>query len=191
MCCGPCSGGRKKVEQGYREQGLVVTSEHADFDSFYLAHYRKVYRLVSCGLSSPQDVQHIVQDTFAAFFEVRAEIPKKEWLLWLYNKARDKRKIFTRGERRRAFRESVFSTELTGRTTAGPESRYEKRELIMKVLSQLPEDKAQLLELHYLSSMNQEEIAKVLGVSAVSIPKLLRRARLYFSQAYQALNQGE
>jgi len=174
-----------------KELGCSVNSESSDFDKFYLANYQKLYRLVSYGIPVQQDIQNIVQDAFLEFYEVYQDLPKEEWLTWIYNKARNKRRAFVRGEKRRSLRDVLFLQGFFRFRGDDVEGRFENRELIRKALSQLPEDKVFLLELHYLSSMSSSEIAAILNVESSSIPKLLQRARQYFCRAFQSLNEGD
>lgn len=158
------------------------------FEAFYLAHHHTVYKLVYRYVSSHADTENIVQDLFLELLSQFGQLPREQRLHWLYNKARNKRRSFIRGEQRRRQRDEAFVAAQSG--IQGP-TDFERRDLILRVLTMIPEDKADLLELCHLSGLQREDIAAVMGIQESSLPKLLARAERYFYNAYKDLHRGD
>ena len=158
------------------------------FEEFYLAHYSSIYKLVYRYVFSHTDTENVVQDVFLELLKVSKSLPESQWLQWSYNKARNKRRSFTRSEKRRRQRDSSF---FEMKESHHSPIDLERRDLIARALSKMPSDKADLLELSHLSGISSDEIARIMEVKVGSLPKLLKRAEKYFLKAYQSLVKGD
>ena len=158
------------------------------FEAFYMQHYQSLFKMVYRYISSPQDCENIVQDVFLEMLENFASIPESQRVIWAYNKTRNKRRSFVRSQQRSQRR--VEQLWRTRKKYQSPDD-FERRELIQKSLLQMPPDKADLLELSHLTTLSQQEIAQILGVSSGSVSKLLQRAEQYFYRSFKALQDGE
>lgn len=153
---------------------LVTSSERTDADpqvrlaALFDAHQARLFRLARRLAGSGEDARDLVQETFLRAARSPQSVPagashEEAWLVRvLINICRDRwRQVAVR-----RFHQPTLSTP---DTTVDPESALIARSLIWQALAQLPPRRRAILILYELEGSGIPAIARLLGVTAVTV----------------------
>jgi RNA polymerase sigma-70 factor (ECF subfamily) len=149
---------------------LPVQDVSARLGALFDAHYQRLYRLARRLTGSSEDARDLVQETFLRAARSPASVPdglpnQEAWLVRvLINISRD------RWRRIAVHRQGV----LTGRVapdpdTSNPEPALLARSMVQHALAQLPPRRRAILVMYELEGTTIPAIAKLLGVTAVTV----------------------
>jgi RNA polymerase sigma-70 factor (ECF subfamily) len=158
------------------------------FDTLFLRHYERVYRVAYGLTGSRADAEDLAQETFLVLFRQPPDLAGQERLVaWLCRVALNRGYNALRGEwraRERAAR--AFEPP----PTADPENeaeRAEARARVQAALAALPERQTRLLLLRH-AGCSYAEVAAALEIAPGSVGTLLARAERAFQTAYEQLD---
>jgi RNA polymerase sigma factor (sigma-70 family) len=147
-------------------------------------HHQRLYRLARRLAASADEARDLVQETFLRVARRPEVVPRgasgeEAWLVRvLVNIARD-------GWRRRAvqrgYRERHAGAEATGRVPS-PEDAFIARRTVWTALLQLDPRRRAVMVLHELEGVAPPDIARLLGVAAVTVRWHLSRGRRELAQ---------
>lgn len=143
---------------------------------------------------SPEEAEDLTQETFLEAWKslrsFRHESAPKTWLIkigrrvvWKYTQRRSKRKEHATGD-------IALAT-----TFHAQEAFYQEQErrgqiqLILSTLSSLSQEHQEMLHLHYLQGLTEQEMAEVLAMSRHTIHSRLGVARKSFRALYREASQ--
>ncbi|MEO7275418.1 MAG: RNA polymerase sigma factor [Vicinamibacterales bacterium] len=153
---------------------LVTSSEHTDTDpqvrlaALFDAHQARLFRLARRLAGSGEDARDLVQETFLRAARSPHSVPmgashEEAWLVRvLINICRDR-------WRQVAVRRFHQPTLARPETAVDPESALIARSLIWQALAQLPPRRRAILILYELEGSAIPAIARLLGVTAVTV----------------------
>ena len=153
---------------------LVTSSERTDADpqarlaALFDAHQARLFRLARRLAGSGEDARDLVQETFLRAARSPDSVPpgashEEAWLVRvLINICRDR-------WRQVAVRRFHHPTLATPQGTVDPESALIARSLIWQALGQLPPRRRAILILYELEGSGISAIARLLGVTAVTV----------------------
>jgi RNA polymerase sigma-70 factor, ECF subfamily len=153
---------------------MAVTAERAQDDpaarvgALFEAHHQRLYRLARRLSRSAEDARDLVQETFLRAARSPHSVPEgapheEAWLVRvLVNICRDR-------WRQLAVRRHHNPSLASSTSTAHPESALIARRLIQQALEQLPPRRRAVLVLYELEGKPIPAIARLLGVSAVTV----------------------
>jgi RNA polymerase sigma-70 factor (ECF subfamily) len=163
----------------------AIDGDERAFMALVRRYETAIFRLTIALLGHREDAEDATQDTFVlAFRRLQTLRDASSFPLWL-------RKLAIRvclRYRRRRTAEREFIEPLSGereseilfRADLDPESEVEKselRELVRRIVSELPEPFQVVIVLYHMDGLSYEEIAKVLGISIGTVRSRLARAR--------------
>ena len=141
--------------------------EKAEVGRLYDIYAQDVYRLALSYLRNPQDAEDICHSVFLALVEKDVHLfpgSEKAWLLkCTANACKNHLKSFWKRNVEELHENIVFSDE-------------KDREL-WTVVGTLPPKYRAVLHLYYYEGFNQEEIAKILGITRTAVQTRMQRAR--------------
>ena len=158
--------------------GLESEAPNARAARLFDAHQARLYRLARRLTASPEEARDLVQDTFLKVVRTPGLVPagahsEEAWLVRvLVNACRDE---WRRGATRRRY-QLAFRSD-SDRGSASEESVLIARDVIWQALQQLPPRRRAVIVLHELDDVGIAEIARTLGVSAVTVRWHLSRGR--------------
>jgi RNA polymerase sigma-70 factor (ECF subfamily) len=135
--------------------------------------YDKCVRL----LADRQEAEDAVQETFVSAYQSLDQFRYGEsHLPWLFRIATNVCLKIIRTRRRKG---ALPSNGLEGKRARGPDevSRLHFRQILERLHDALDERDRQILVLHFLDGMKQDEIANVLGISRRSVVKRISGLR--------------
>ena len=153
---------------------MAVAAERAQDDpaarvaALFEAHHQRLYRLARRLCGSTEDARDLVQETFLRAARSPQSVPdgpphEEAWLVRvLVNICRDR-------WRQLAVRRHHNPTLASTTSTAHPESALIARRLIQQALGQLSPRRRAVLVLYELEGKPIQAIARLLGVSAVTV----------------------
>jgi len=188
------AGQEGEVEVGVHVESSGVAASERTFDGIYRDHFDAVWRAAR-RLGVPEaNAEDAVQDAFVVLHrklgEYDGRTTMRRFLLGIVTKvASDYRRRY----RRKDSRAVELSTRDDGEerfasTLPTPNETAEERErtrLIEALLSELDDDKREVLVLTEFEELTAPEIAELLGVNVNTISSRLRAARRAFELAYE------
>jgi RNA polymerase sigma-70 factor (ECF subfamily) len=164
------------------------------FARLYEQHWDAIYRLLVRLTGDGELASDVAQEVFVQLYRKPPEsaAPLRAWLARV---AVNQGYNALRSDRRRRAREDSMAGDPTGPAmTADPASieaanRAEERDMVRRVLLQLPERQRECLALR-AEGLSYAEIAGVLGLAPGSVGTLLARAERAFKAAYLAQRGG-
>jgi RNA polymerase sigma-70 factor (ECF subfamily) len=178
--------------------------DKAAFDTLFLRHYERVYRVVYNLVGSREEAEDLVQETFITLYshppssvrdhdnEQGTQHYLAAWLCRValnrgYNLLRGNQRSQKRMERVLDYHETMggYSHNAYADEPYSAAVRTEERAYVRSLLAQLPERQSNLLLLRY-AGFSYAEIAAILGVAQGSVGTLLARAE----RAFLALSQA-
>ena len=154
------------------------------------AHYNRLFRLARRLSGNREEAQDLVQEAFVRIARAERGIPagvsdEEAWLVRvLVNLCRDR-------WRRVKVRSAV--PLMNDISTPSPERRYEARLAVQAALAGLDPRRRAIVVMHELEDINAASIARVLGLSPITVRWHLSRARVELGRALGAgiAEQGE
>ncbi|MEU4546853.1 RNA polymerase sigma factor [Nonomuraea dietziae] len=158
---------------GTFRQGDFVT--HRDrFEAVYDAYYPAIHQYAARRTGSPDDAADVISETFLTAWRRIGDVPEgEEALLWLYGVARRVLANQQRGESRRA----VLAERLRAELAADRPVRPVDLDHVRAAFDGLPERDREVLSLACWEGLTSQQIAKVMGCTAIAARTRLHRAR--------------
>ncbi len=151
------------------------------FSELFRTHARDVYRYALYLSGDPALADDIVSETFIRVWHARNRVDLTTVRGYLLTIARN---LFV-AERRHARRTTALD-ETTFDSRPGPERQADgqmKLQVVLSALQSLPEPDRSAVLLRAAEDMSYDEVAAVLGISAVSARVKVHRARLKLAEA--------
>lgn len=154
----------------------VATDRHEKTRLLFEQYADELYRYIRCLSPTDIDPKDIVQETFIRVYKSLHQLRNGALTrAWLYKIARNLLYDQLR-KRQREIRYMQLQPRESG--TAGIESSLE----VLDALKSLPVSYQQVLYLHYLKGFSAQEVAEILGKTAVSIRVTIHRAKKTLTQ---------
>jgi RNA polymerase sigma-70 factor (ECF subfamily) len=156
---------------------------HRDrFEAVYDAYYPAIHQYAARRTSSPDDTADVISETFLTAWRRIGDVPEGERaLLWLYGVARRVLANQQRGASRRAGLAERLRDELAADRPVRPVDL----EYVRAAFDELPERDREVMALAHWEGLSSEQIAKVLGCTAVAARTRLHRARKRLAAALE------
>jgi RNA polymerase sigma-70 factor, ECF subfamily len=176
--------------------GRIADRDQAALSTLYDRYARIIYAIAFRSLRSAEESEEIVLDVFAQVWRIadRYDPSKSRGDTWIFMLARSRvldrlRKLQSRtpssGEVLDITEIQVSSSSVDPLDAAVVS---ERREQVLSVLSQLPDEQRLVLELAYYQGLSHSEIAQSTGISLGTVKT---RIRLGLSKLRSALGNGE
>ncbi|SEH01829.1 RNA polymerase sigma-70 factor, ECF subfamily [Nonomuraea solani] len=144
------------------------------FEAVYDAYYSAIHQYAARRTGSPDDTADVISETFLTAWRRIGEVPEGERaLLWLYGVARRVLANQKRGASRRAGLADRLRDELAADRPGTPADL----EYVRAAFDELGERDREVLALACWEELSSEQIAKVLGCTAIAARTRLHRAR--------------
>jgi RNA polymerase sigma-70 factor, ECF subfamily len=154
-------------------EAVAVEADDARLTRLFDTHYGRLFRLARRLSSDGAEAQDLVQETFVRLAVARrvptGEGPEEAWLVRvLVNLCRDR---WRRGKVRRL-------VPLDGNlASSSPESAYASKLLVQQALATLPARRRAILIMHEFEGLDTAAIARLLGITSVTVRWHLSRSR--------------
>lgn len=161
--------------------------------SLFDAHHQRLYRLARRLAPTADDARDLVQETFLRVARTPGRVPggavsEEAWLVRiLVNLCRD-------GWRRRASRAKVSAQDLAEAhvpAASDHETAFIAHATVWRALRALPPRRRAAIVLHELDGLGVAEVARLLGVSPVTVRWHLSRGRLDLARAIRNAHDHE
>ncbi len=159
----------------------VLAGNHSDFRFLIDRYKNKAFGMLRRMLRNDEDAEEVLQDCFLkAYKNLPGFNRKSKFSTWffriVYNTALNRIGSAARKhEKERTDIESLDNVYFTGQTDSGELS--EKKEILNKVINQLPPKYSAVVTLFYLEEQSIEEIAGIMNMTESNIKVMLFRAR--------------
>ena len=166
----------------------------AQFEALFLEHWPRVYAVLFRLMGDHAEAEDLALETFMKMYRTNPA-PDANFNVggWLYRVATHLGLNAIRDwKRRQRYEGEAGRVEWLEEQTNGPAELFaaeEQRQLVRKVLGEMPSRQAQLLVLRY-AGKPYKEIAAALGVAATSVGPLLVRAEQEFEKRFRAAERG-
>ena len=124
-------------------------------------------------LQNTEDASDIVQDVFEKLWKNRKKVEPDKVKPWLFTCAHNAMINFVKKKSRMTYMDDMTSPE----TSESHSRTYEMKEVIEKVLAQLPPVQKSIILLRDLEGYNYKEIGDILELSEAQVKVYLFRAR--------------
>ncbi len=176
------------------DEALLQNLRYGDkraFDTLFLRHYERVYRVVYNLVGSREEAEDLVQETFLVLYNNPPtndggthgnDTGEQRLAAWLCRVALNRGYNLLRGYQRSQKRMERWGAIDTGIAPDDPYNeavRTEERAYVRSLLARLPDRQSNLLLLRY-AGLSYAEIASTLGVAQGSVGTLLARAERAF-----------
>jgi RNA polymerase sigma-70 factor (ECF subfamily) len=168
-----------------------MTSEDEDFAMFFNDLYPSLCRFLECMLGGRSTAQDIAQESFLQLYRTGlGSFPEGEARFWLYRVARNfALNELSKGQTRQRLFEKVADVFRASRAKVlNPEQELEvaeRGEILLEMLSTLPEQQRSALLLREQEEMSYREIAAVLSISESKVKVDIFRARNALRERWQ------
>jgi RNA polymerase sigma-70 factor (ECF subfamily) len=169
---------------------LVVDQGAERLGALFDQHHRRLYRLARRLTPTAEDACDLVQDTFVRIAQSRTSVPagaasEEAWLVRvLVNLCRDRWRMRARRARIDEHRADAVAS------SAHPETAIVAHDTIWRALEALPPRRRASLVLHELEGMDIADVARLLGISAVTVRWHLSRGRRDLARIIQQAHQS-
>ncbi len=174
---------------GDRSCSATTPPTTPQFDSLFLEHWPKIYRVLLRLVGNHADAEDLALETFVRLYRRPPSSPREHNLGgWLYRVATNLGLNALRARKRRERHEleagylEIESNPATDALDAAAAEEEARR--VRRVLSSMEPRQAELLMLRH-SGMAYKELAATIGVSVNSIGTLLVRAEREFEKRYR------
>ena len=174
------------------EQKWITCILAGDTQSFscLVAKYEKMaYTIAFRIMENREEAEEVVQDAFGKMYRARPEFQfGSKFSTWFYRIVYRTALSALRGQHIFAGYEEAGATDLTVAEMNAASSvleREDRKEVISRVLKELPADEGLLLTLYYLEECSVEEIRQITDLTASNIKVKLFRARKHFYEIVQ------
>jgi len=167
----------------------------------------ELYQFIARFVQNTAAAEDVVQETFVQVHQSAAGFdPARRFRPWLFtiaaNKARDhlrsrvrKREVsLTAGHRSAAQEEGVSYLDFLADDSLSPHEVLEgdeQREVVRKIVSQMPDHLREILVLGYYQRFPYKEISEVLAIPLGTVKSRLHAAVSYFAAAYRRETLGQ
>jgi RNA polymerase sigma-70 factor, ECF subfamily len=146
-----------------------------DFQAFYSAQYRRVFKAIYLSGGDPDLAHDVTQEAFKLAFARWRRLSRHEWAGgWVMTTALN----LLRKERRRPQEVPFDPVKHDSRTRLGESDRD-----LLNVLSKLPPRQRTAVLLYYLADLPVHAVADVMGVAEGTVKATLSKARSKLQQA--------
>ena len=191
----PLQVGEKRVD----DRELVRLSQNgieAAFEELVRRHQQRIFGLVAGILHRPDDVEDVAQQVFLkAYLGIKKFDQRAAFSTWLYKIAVNECWDYLR---KRKVRPLVYEADLSeeqvsrldgivssDRPPENASTRTETREILDKMLEELPEQDRQLLVLKEIEGFSVQELAEILDLNVNTVKVRLFRARGRIMDTYR------
>jgi len=172
----------------------AVKKISAQFEAVFLEYWPRVYTVLLRLVGDHAEAEDLALETFV---KLHRSFPSKDAQFntggWLYRVATNLGLNAIRDwKRRQGYEQMGGKLEWLEKHDNGPAELFaaeEQRQLVRKVLGEMPPRQAQLLVMRY-TGKSYKEIAAVLGLAVTSIGPLLLRAEVEFEKRFRAADRG-
>ncbi|MFC4117030.1 RNA polymerase sigma factor [Nonomuraea zeae] len=156
---------------------------HRDrFEAVYDTYYPAIYRYAARRAGSPDDAADVISETFLTLWRRIGDVPEgEEALLWLYGVAR---RVLA-NQKRGASRRAVLAERLRSELAAFRPVKLIDLDHVRTAFEELPERDREVLALACWEGLTGEQIAKVVGCTAIAARPRLHRARKRLAAALE------
>lgn len=175
------------------------TGDEAAFETFFLRHYERVYKVLYALLGNKADAEDLAQQVFVKLYRAPERLRLQQGdetnvTGWLYRVAMNEGYNMLRAQKRRsAWLESFGRLWPWNGLTVDPAQQVESQDTqtqVRKVLLKLKPREAKLLLLRH-TGLSYAELAAAVGVAPGSVGSLLTRAERVFKVEYRRVFPGE
>lgn len=180
--------GRAKADEERELVRLAQTGAEAAFEELIRRHQQRVAALVGGILRHREDVEDVVQQIFMkVFVSLKRFDQRSAFSTWLYKISLNECWDYLRKKKVRplAYEADLSEDQVSllegivsaDRGAQGPEERAQVRELLDRMLEELPDQDRQLLVLKEMEGFSVQELAKILDLNVNTVKVRLFRAR--------------
>ena len=166
----------------------ILSGDDAAFNALVRKHQKGIHALAWRKVGDFHIAEEIVQDTFLQVYKNLTQLKNpSQFSGWIYVIASRLCLKWLEKNKRKSVMQSLEDTPVEEIQESSythyvseqrlTESTERRRELVKKLLAQLPESERTVVTLHFLGEMTAKEIGKLLGVSVNTIKSRLRRGR--------------
>ncbi|MFC0861947.1 RNA polymerase sigma factor [Sphaerimonospora cavernae] len=149
-------------------------SQRDRFEAIYDAYYPAIHQYAARRTGSPDDTADVIAETFLTAWRRVDDVPEGEKaLLWLYGVAR---RVLA-NQRRGAVRRAALAERLRAELAAERPVTPVELEHVRAAFDELPERDREVLALACWEGLTGEQIAEVVGGTAIAARTRLHRAR--------------
>ncbi|GIH71880.1 RNA polymerase sigma factor [Sphaerimonospora thailandensis] len=149
-------------------------SQRDRFEAIYDACYPAIHQYAARRTGSPDDTADVIAETFLTAWRRVDDVPEGEKaLLWLYGVAR---RVLA-NQRRGAVRRAALAERLRAELAAERPVTPVELEHVRAAFDELPERDREVLALACWEGLTSEQIAEVVGGTAIAARTRLHRAR--------------
>ena len=166
-----------------------VRGDTAAFHELFCRYGPLLLRLMRRDLVSPAEADDLVQQTFLQVHRARRDFDSSRSLKpWIYTIALNVKREYLRARRRRPT-QSLEAGEEPGVEAVDPELEDRARAM-RKVLSALPPQQREVIELHWFEGLSFQEVAQTLGISTTAAKVRAHRAYTRLRESLSGLDLG-
>ena len=180
----------------------ILSGDDAAFNALVRKHQKGIHALAWRKVGDFHIAEEIVQDTFLQVYKNLAQLKNpNQFSGWMYVIASRLCLKWLEKNKNKSAMQSLEDTPVeeiqeSSYTHYVSEQRQtevteHRRELVKKLLAQLPESERTVVTLHFLGEMTAKEIGKLLGVSVNTIKSRLRRGRKRLQEQREELLVSE
>ena len=159
-------------------------------ETVFREHHRRVFRAAYRVTGNAADAEDVLQTVFLRLARQPASIPMDNPASYLYRAAVNSALDVLRVRRDRPSVPLEDAEEPRGADSATPDTHYrsaEVRACVRRALATLPPRTAEVFALRYLEGEQNRDIARLLGISRISVAVTLHRARLRLQDELRTL----
>ncbi len=166
-----------------------VRGEASAFHELFRRYAPALLRLMRRELSSQSEAQDLVQQTFLQIHRARNDFDLGRRLKpWVYTIALNLKREYLRGRKRRPTQPLDQSPE-PGVDAVDPE-REDRARALRRVLSGLPAQQREVIELHWFDELSFQEVGQALGISTTAAKVRAHRGYVRLKEALTGLGLG-
>ena len=180
----------------------ILSGDDAAFNTLVRKHQKGIHALAWRKVGDFHIAEEIVQDTFLQVYKNLTQLKNpNQFSGWIYVIASRFCLKWLEKNKRKSAMQSLEDTPVAEIQESSythyvseqrlTESNEHRRELVKKLLAQLPESERTVVTLHFLGEMTAKEIGKLLGVSVNTIKSRLRRGRKRLQEQREELLVSE
>lgn len=161
-----------------------VAGDSAAFRVIFERYAGLLLRAMSRELHVREEANDLVQQTFLQLHRARHDFdPKQKLKPWIYTIAMNLKREYFRRKKRRPERSLEAETLAEPAVGALGAARVDARRTLARVLSQLPADQREVIELHWFDELEFPEVALVVGASVSAVKVRAHRGYVRLREA--------
>lgn len=150
------------------------------FKQRFMPLHPKLYRIAFALIGNAQDAEDILQEAYCKLWDKRHELTLiRNYEAFSVTLTKNMCLDYLRSATHKMGQESISDTE-PEISELSPEERLIEQDrvrVVNKLISELPENQRQILQLRGIDGCTAEEVEQITGLSAINIRVLLSRAR--------------